>query len=109
MYEHARDVFRSTLEEIRAAGTWKEERVLQSPQGAEIEVGGRRVLNFCANNYLGLSGDPRLLAAAHAALDGRGYGLSSVRFICGTQDLHRELERRLASFFGFEDAILFSS
>ncbi len=109
MYEQARDVFAATLEEIRSAGTWKEERVIQSPQGAEIEVGGRRVLNFCANNYLGLSGHPRLLAAAREALDARGYGLSSVRFICGTQDLHRELERRLAAFFGFEDAILFSS
>ena len=109
MYELARDVFARTLEEIRAAGTWKEERVIQSPQGAEIEVGGRRVLNFCANNYLGLSGHPDLLAAARAALDARGYGLSSVRFICGTQDLHRELERRLAAFFGFGDAILFSS
>jgi glycine C-acetyltransferase len=109
VYEHARDVFAAALEEIRTAGTWKEERIIQSPQGAEIEVGGRRVLNFCANNYLGLSGDPRLLAAARAALDSRGYGLSSVRFICGTQDLHRELERRLSAFFGFEDAILFSS
>ena len=109
MYELARDVFARTLEEIRAAGTWKEERILQSPQGAEIEVGGRRVLNFCANNYLGLSGHPELLAAARAALDARGYGLSSVRFICGTQDLHRELERRLSAFFGFDDAILFSS
>ena len=109
MYEPARAVFQGVLEEIRAAGTWKEERLIQSPQGAEIEVGGRRVLNFCANNYLGLSGDPRLLAAARAALDERGYGLSSVRFICGTQDLHRELERRLAAFFGFEDSILFSS
>ncbi len=109
MYEIARDLFRSTLEEIRTAGTWKEERILQSPQGAEIEVGGRLVLNFCANNYLGLSSHPDLLAAARAALDGRGYGLSSVRFICGTQDLHRELERRLSAFFGFDDAILFSS
>ncbi len=109
MYESARDVFAGTLEEIRAAGTWKEERVIQSPQGAEIEVGGRRVLNFCANNYLGLSSHPELLAAAREALDGRGYGLSSVRFICGTQDLHRELERRLAAFFGYEDAVLFSS
>jgi glycine C-acetyltransferase len=109
VYDLARDVFAATLEEIRAAGTWKEERIIQSPQGAEIEVGGRRVLNFCANNYLGLSGHPTLLAAARAALDARGYGLSSVRFICGTQDLHRELERRLAAFFGFADAILFSS
>ena len=109
MYDTAGDVFAHALEEIRAAGTWKEERIIQSPQGAEIEVGGRRVLNFCANNYLGLSDHPRLLAAARAALDDRGYGLSSVRFICGTQDRHRELERRLAAFFGFEDAILFSS
>ena len=109
MYDTARDVFARALEEIRAAGTWKEERVIQSPQGAEIEVGGRKVLNFCANNYLGLSDHPGLLAAARATLDERGYGLSSVRFICGTQDRHRELERRLAVFFGFEDAILFSS
>jgi len=105
----ARDVFARALAEIRTAGTWKEEREIQSPQGASIEVGGRRVLNFCANNYLGLSSHPELLAAAREALDGRGYGLSSVRFICGTQDLHRELERRLADFFGFDDAILFSS
>jgi glycine C-acetyltransferase len=109
VYDTARDVFARTLEEIRAAGTWKEERIIQSPQGAEIEVGGRKVLNFCANNSLGLSDHPGLLAAARAALDDRGYGLSSVRFICGTQDRHRELERRLATFFGFEDAILFSS
>jgi glycine C-acetyltransferase len=109
MHEEARAVFRRQLEEIRAAGTWKEERLIASPQGAEILVNGKRVLNFCANNYLGLSSHPRLLAAARAALDERGYGLSSVRFICGTQDRHRELERRLATFFGFEDAILFSS
>jgi len=109
VYANAQDVFRRTLDEIRAAGTWKEERLIASPQGAEIRVGGRTVLNFCANNYLGLSGHPDLLAAARAALEDRGYGLSSVRFICGTQDRHRELERRLAAFFGFEDAILFSS
>ncbi|HEY6106619.1 MAG TPA: aminotransferase class I/II-fold pyridoxal phosphate-dependent enzyme, partial [Anaeromyxobacteraceae bacterium] len=109
MHEEARAVFRRQLDEIRAAGTWKEERLIASPQGAEILVNGRRVLNFCANNYLGLSSHPRLLQAARAALDERGYGLSSVRFICGTQDRHRELERRLAAFFGFEDAILFSS
>jgi len=109
MYEKARKVFGPQLDEIRAAGTWKEERLIASPQGAEILVNGRRVLNFCSNNYLGLSSHPRLLAAARAALDDRGYGLSSVRFICGTQDRHRELEGRLAAFFGFEDAILFSS
>ncbi len=109
MHEEARAVFRRQLDEIRAAGTWKEERLIASPQGAEILVNGKRVLNFCANNYLGLSSHPRLLAAARAALDERGFGLSSVRFICGTQDRHRELERRLAAFLGFEDAILFSS
>jgi glycine C-acetyltransferase len=109
MYANAQDVFRRTLDEIRSAGTWKEERLIQSPQGAEIQVGGRTVLNFCANNYLGLSDHPDLLAAARTALDERGYGLSSVRFICGTQDRHRVLEERLAAFFGFEDAILFSS
>ncbi len=109
MHDEARAVFRRQLDEIRAAGTWKEERLIASHQGAEVLVNGKRVLNFCANNYLGLSSHPRLLAAARAALDGRGYGLSSVRFICGTQDRHRELEKRLAAFFGFEDAILFSS
>jgi glycine C-acetyltransferase len=109
MHDEARAVFRRQLDEIRAAGTWKEERLIASPQGAEILVNGKRVLNFCANNYLGLSSHPRLLAAARAALDERGFGLSSVRFICGTQDRHRELERRLADFLGFEDAILFSS
>jgi glycine C-acetyltransferase len=109
MYEKARKVLGPQLDEIRAAGTWKEERLIASPQGAEILVNGRRVLNFCSNNYLGLSSHPRLLAAARAALDDRGYGLSSVRFICGTQDRHRELEGRLAAFLGFEDAILFSS
>ncbi len=109
MREEARAIFRRQLDEIRAAGTWKEERLIASPQGAEILVNGKRVLNFCANNYLGLSSHPRLLEAAREALDQRGFGLSSVRFICGTQDRHRELERKLAGFFGFEDAILFSS
>ena len=109
MYDRAEPIFRARLEEIRAAGTWKEERLIASPQGAEIEVGGRKVLNFCSNNYLGLSSHPRLLEAARRALDERGYGLSSVRFICGTQDRHRELERRLAGFLGLEDAVLFSS
>jgi glycine C-acetyltransferase len=109
MYEPAQEILGRILQEIRDAGTWKEERLLESPQGAEIRVGGRTVLNFCANNYLGLSDHPALLAAARSALDERGYGLSSVRFICGTQDRHRDLERRLAAFLGFEDAILFSS
>jgi glycine C-acetyltransferase len=109
MYDRAQAVFRGALDEIRAAGTWKEERLLESPQGPLVTVAGREVLNFCANNYLGLSSHPRVLEGARAALDRRGFGLSSVRFICGTQDLHRQLEARLAAFFGFEDAQLFGS
>ncbi len=96
-------------EALRAQGLYKQERVITSPQGGEIEVGGRRVLNFCANNYLGLASHPRLIEAAHAALDRHGYGMSSVRFICGTQDVHKELERRLADFVGTEDCILYPS
>ncbi len=109
MYDEAEAVVGAALEEIRSAGTWKEERVLESAQGATVRVNGREVLNFCANNYLGLSTHPRVLAGAREALDARGFGLSSVRFICGTQDLHRRLEGELSRFFGFEDAILFSS
>ncbi|HEX9288882.1 MAG TPA: aminotransferase class I/II-fold pyridoxal phosphate-dependent enzyme, partial [Anaeromyxobacteraceae bacterium] len=109
MFDSAREVFRRQLDEIRAAGTFKEERVLASPQGPVVRVNDRDVLNFCANNYLGLSSHPAVLAGARRALDERGFGLSSVRFICGTQDRHRELEARLARFFGFEDAILFGS
>ena len=97
------------LEEIRTSGVWKEERVIESPQGAEIVVGKRKVLNFCANNYLGLSSHPDLVAAAGRALESRGYGMSSVRFICGTQDLHGELERRLSAFLGTDDTILYTS
>jgi glycine C-acetyltransferase len=108
-YATAADVFRAEIDGIKAAGTWKEERLIGSPQGVEIEVGGRTVLNFCANNYLGLSDHPAVLEAARRALDERGFGLSSVRFICGTQDRHRQLEERLAAFFGFDEAILFGS
>ena len=97
------------LEQLRADGLEKRERLLTSPQGAWVETGGRRVINLCANNYLGLAGDPALVAAAQAALPRYGFGLSSVRFICGTQDVHAALEARLARFLGFEDAILFSS
>jgi glycine C-acetyltransferase len=99
------------LSQIRDQGLFKEEWPILGPQGPEIRVEGREgpVLNFCANNYLGLSGDPRLLAAAHEALHEWGYGMSSVRFICGTQALHRTLEKRAAEFLGFEDAILYSS
>jgi glycine C-acetyltransferase len=111
MYEGAGEAFASTLDEIRAAGLEKGERSLLGPQGASIRVSEASgpVLNFCANNYLGLSSHPRVLEAARAALDAYGYGLSSVRFICGTQDVHKTLEARLARFFGMEDAILYSS
>ncbi|MAT69867.1 MAG: glycine C-acetyltransferase [Planctomycetaceae bacterium] len=99
-----------TLAEIREAGLWKSEREIESPQQAKIGVaGGREVLNMCANNYLGLANHPEIVAAAHEALDRWGYGLASVRFICGTQSCHKELERALADFLGTEDAILYSS
>jgi glycine C-acetyltransferase len=98
-----------TLTEIREAGLWKDERVLQGPQGAAIQVRGREVLNFCANNYLGLSNHPDIVAAARHALDTQGYGLSSVRFICGTQEPHKKLEAAVATFLGHEDAILYTS
>jgi glycine C-acetyltransferase len=99
------------LEQVKAQGLWKEEWPILGPQGAEVRVAGRAepVLNFCANNYLGLSSHPELIAAAHAALDQWGYGMSSVRFICGTQALHRDLEQRVAAFLGFEDAILYAA
>ena len=98
------------LAEIREAGLWKEERVIVSPQGADIAVqSGDHVLNFCANNYLGLSDDPAVVEAARRCLDERGFGMSSVRFICGTQDIHKELERKIADFLGFDDAILYTS
>jgi glycine C-acetyltransferase len=97
------------LEAIRAEGLWKDERLLASPQGARITVRGRQVLNLCANNYLGLANHPEIVAAAKAGLDQWGYGLSSVRFICGTQEIHRELERKISDFLGTEDTILYSS
>jgi len=95
------------LDEIRSAGLFKTERVINSAQGAEIVVNGRKVLNFCANNYLGLSSNPEVIKAAHKVLDERGYGLSSVRFICGTQDIHKELEEKISDFLGTEDTILY--
>src|SRR5436309_6450343 len=98
------------LDEIRAAGTYKSERVITTPQDAHIRVAdGAPVLNMCANNYLGLAGDPEVIRAAHAALDRWGYGLSSVRFICGTQGVHKELEAALSAFLGTDDTILYSS
>ena len=95
------------LQEIKDAGLYKSERIIESEQGAEITVNGKTVLNFCANNYLGLSSHPRVIEAAHKAIDHRGYGMSSVRFICGTQDIHKELEEKLAKFLGTEDTILY--
>jgi glycine C-acetyltransferase len=109
MFEQAKTHFESLLSEIRGAGLWKHERIISSPQGDRIQVGDRTVVNFCANNYLGLSSDPRIVAAARAALDERGYGLSSVRFICGTQDRHKQLEAELSKFLGMEDTILYGS
>jgi glycine C-acetyltransferase len=109
VYGDARERFAATLAEIAAAGLRKDERTIETPQGVEIRVGGRKVLNFCANNYLGLSSHPEVIAAAHEALDTRGFGMSSVRFICGTQDLHKRLERKIAEFLGMEDAILYGS
>jgi len=97
------------LEEIKQAGLFKTERVIESPQGAVIKVAGREVLNFCANNYLGLSSHPRIIEAAHQAIDQRGFGMSSVRFICGTQDIHKELEAKISAFLGTEDTILYAA
>jgi glycine C-acetyltransferase len=110
MYGAFKDELAKKLEAIKAEGLYKDERVIITPQGAAIRVAdGKEVLNFCANNYLGLSNDPRIRAAAVEAMEKFGYGLSSVRFICGTQSQHKELERKIADFLGMEDAILFSS
>ena len=104
------DHLETTLEEIRAAGLYKTERVITTPQNVEIMVrGGAKVLNFCANNYLGLADNPEVIAAAHKALDDHGFGLASVRFICGTQDLHKQLEKTISAFFGTQDSILYTS
>ncbi|GHT15623.1 2-amino-3-ketobutyrate coenzyme A ligase [Bacteroidia bacterium] len=109
MYKDIQTFLQKELAEIESAGLYKNERVITSAQSAEIIVGGKKVLNFCANNYLGLSNHPQLVAAAKAALDTHGYGVSSVRFICGTQDLHKQLEAATAKFFGTEDAILYAA
>ncbi len=100
---------REELQEIEAAGLFKKERVITSEQGPEIIVNGKSVLNFCANNYLGLSSHPKVIEAAHKAIDTHGYGMSSVRFICGTQDIHKELEKKIADFLGTEDTILYAA
>ncbi len=110
MYERMQKNLQDELNSIKEAGLFKDERIIVSPQMAEIKVkSGQEVLNFCANNYLGLSNHPRLISAAKKALDERGYGMSSVRFICGTQDLHKELEHTISDFFGTEDTILYAS
>ncbi len=109
MYTDLRADLRGELDVIAESGLYKRELVLESAQGAHIVAGARELINFCANNYLGLSAHPEVVAAAHATLDARGFGLSSVRFICGTQDLHRRLEARLAAFLGTDDAILFAA
>jgi glycine C-acetyltransferase len=109
MYADAKNVFAATLAEIESAGLWKHERTITSPQAAHITTNGKEVINFCANNYLGLSSHPRVVAAARKALDERGYGLSSVRFICGTQDRHKDLEASISKFLGTEDTILYGS
>ena len=109
MYGKIKEHLQQELAEIKAAGLYKSERVITSPQRAEIEVAGRKVLNFCANNYLGLSDNPRLVEAAKKAMDSRGYGMSSVRFICGCQDIHKELEKAIADYFGTEDTILYAA
>ncbi len=110
MFATTTDVFQSTLDEIRQSGLYKEERILMSPQNAAIAVqGGREVINFCANNYLGLANHPQVIAAAHEGLMRYGFGLSSVRFICGTQSIHKELEAKISEFLGTEDTILYSS
>src|SRR6187431_1782776 len=97
------------VEEVKNAGLFKNERIISSAQGAEIEVNGKTVLNFCSNNYLGLSSHPKVIEAAHQAIREHGYGMSSVRFICGTQDIHKTLEEKLAAFLGTEDTILYAA
>ena len=109
MYQNFQEFLTKELQEIKNAGLWKNEREITSPQNANISVKGDKVLNFCANNYLGLANNPRLIAAAKKAMDERGYGMASVRFICGTQDLHKALEKAIAKFFNMEDTILYAA
>jgi glycine C-acetyltransferase len=109
MFDSFRAGFREEIDAIRKAGTYKEERIISSPQSAAIDVAQGEVLNFCANNYLGLADNPEIIARAKQALDERGFGMASVRFICGTQDLHKQLENSISSFNGTDDTILYSS
>ena len=110
MYGKFKDYLSKEINDIREAGLYKNERIIVSPQKAEIKLdSGQEVLNFCANNYLGLSNHPELIKAANEALDSHGYGMSSVRFICGTTDLHKKLEKKIAEFFKTEDTILYAA
>ncbi len=109
MYGKMKEHLQKTLSEIRDAGLYKEERLIESPQRADIQVGGKEVLNFCANNYLGLSDNPRIIEASKKMMDRRGFGMSSVRFICGTQDVHKELEAAISDYFKTEDTILYAA
>ena len=109
MYGKIKEHLQQTLSEIREAGLYKEERLIESPQRATIQVAGKEVLNFCANNYLGLSDNPRLIEASKRMMDERGFGMSSVRFICGTQDVHKQLEQAISEYFHTEDTILYAA
>lgn len=110
MYDKMKPVLEKTIAEIKEAGLYKKERVISTPQGADIKtIDGNEVINFCANNYLGLSSHPKVIDAAKKAIDTHGYGMSSVRFICGTQDIHKELEQKISNFLGMEDTILYAA
>jgi len=109
MYETLRPVLEKELQEIKEAGLYKQERIITTPQGADISANGLEVINFCANNYLGLSSHPKVIEAAKHAIDTHGFGMSSVRFICGTQDIHKELEKNISAFLGTEDTILYAA
>jgi glycine C-acetyltransferase len=109
MYGKIKEHLSQTLAEIREAGLYKEERLIESPQRAAIEVAGKEVLNFCANNYLGLSDNKRIIEASKKMMDERGFGMSSVRFICGTQDIHKQLEKAISEYFKTEDTILYAA
>lgn len=109
MYSTLQPKLQKIIAEIKDAGLYKQERIITTPQGAEIETNGQQVINFCANNYLGLSSHPKVIEAAKAAIDSHGFGMSSVRFICGTQDIHKELEKKISDFLGLEDTILYAA
>lgn len=109
MYSTLQPVLQKELQEIKDAGLFKQERIISTPQSADITANGKQVINFCANNYLGLSSHPRVIESAHKAIDTHGYGMSSVRFICGTQDIHKTLEEKISKFLGTEDTILYAA